>query len=310
MTGATGHIGSYIVRDLAYKIPSVEIVMLDKNIVEKYLLLLDLPSTCDYTFHDVDILSGNLCPLFDNVNIVIHLAAITDATSSFENQDEIISKNTEATSKIAEACINSGSRMIALSTTSVYGTIKDRVSEDCSFEDINPQSPYALSKIKEEEISNTLCLNKGLKAVICRFGTIFGISPSMKYHTAVNKFCRQAVSGESITVWSTALDQKRPYLDIVDASNIISFIINNDLFDGRIYNASTITSTVRHIIDTIREFVPNIDMKFVDEKIMNKWSYGVSCERLINSGFTFTGDLHRGIGDTIALLRSSNHKIE
>ena len=306
VTGGAGHIGSYVVRDLAYKFPGAEIVMLDKILIQNYLSLLNMPSTCNYTFHNIDILSDDLCPLFDDVNIVIHLAAITDATSSFANPNEIIAKNIEATSRVAEACIEMGSRMIALSTTSVYGTIKDRVTEDCSSEDINPQSPYAISKIKGEEIINKLCLNKGLKAIIFRFGTIFGASPGMRFHTAVNKFCNQAISGKPLSVWRTALDQKRPYLDIIDASNIISFIINNDLFDGRIYNASTNTSTVRYIIDTIREFVPNIDITFVDEKIMNEWSYGVSCERLIKSGFTFTGDLHRGIEETIALLRNAN----
>ena len=55
---------------------------------------------------------------------------------------------------------------------------------------------------------------KGLKGVSCRFGTIFGASPGMRFHTAVNKFCWQAVMGQPITVWSTAYDQKRPYLEV------------------------------------------------------------------------------------------------
>jgi len=35
---------------------------------------------------------------------------------------------------------------------------------------------------------------------------------------------------------------------------------------------------------------------------MNEWSYGVSCNRLIDSGFVFTGNLQRGIRDTIEYL--------
>ena len=38
----------------------------------------------------------------------------------------------------------------------------------------------------------------------------------MRFHTAVNKFCWQATMGQPISVWTTAYDQKRPYLDIED----------------------------------------------------------------------------------------------
>ena len=39
---------------------------------------------------------------------------------------------------------------------------------------------------------------------------------------------------------------------------------------------------------------------------MNQLSYEVSCARFIEQGFTFTGDLHRGIGETIAFLDQAN----
>ena len=111
---------------------------------------------------------------------------------------------------------------------------------------------------------------------------------------------------QPITVWNTAYDQKRPYLDLFDASRAISFIIHNELFDGRIYNVLTQNATVRQIVDTIREFVPELEVTFVDNQIMNQLSYEVSCERFVNQGFTFAGDLRRGIGETIALLRQAN----
>ena len=128
----------------------------------------------------------------------------------------------------------------------------------------------------------------------------------MRFHSAVNNFCWQAAMGQPITVWSTAYDQKRPYLDLFDASRAISFIIRKDLFDGRIYNVLTQNATVRQIVDTIREFVPRLEVTFVDNRIMNQLSYEVSCERFVSQGFTFAGDLRRAIGETIALLSQSN----
>ena len=65
-------------------------------------------------------------------------------------------------------------------------------------------------------------------------------------------------------------------------------------------------STVRQIVNTIREFVPELEISFTDNKIMNQLSYEVSCDRFLEQGFTFAGDLHRGIGETIALLRQAD----
>ena len=59
--------------------------------------------------------------------------------------------------------------------------------------------------------------------------------------------------------------------------------------------------------DTIREFVPDLQVSFVDSKIMNQLSYEVSCKRFIEKGFIFAGDLRRGIGETIGLLRQANY---
>ena len=162
------------------------------------------------------------------------------------------------------------------------------------------------TKLKEEKLVSKLCKEKGLKAISCGVGTIFGASPGMRFHTAVNKFCWQAAMGLPITVWSTAYEQKRPYLDLFDASRAMAFIIRNDLFDGRIYNVLTHNSTVRDIVESIREFVPDLEVSFVDNKIMNQLSYEVSCERFTSQGFVFAGDLKRGIGETISLLKQAN----
>jgi nucleoside-diphosphate-sugar epimerase len=170
---------------------------------------------------------------------------------------------------------------------------------------LKPQSPYAITKLKEEKLVSQLSAGGCLKAISCRFGTIFGASPGMRFHTAVNKFCWQAAMGQPITVWSTAYDQKRPYLDLFDAARAIAFIIRKDLFDGRIYNVLTHNVTVRQVVDTIREFVPDLQVSFVDSKIMNQLSYEVSCERFVSEGFTFAGDLRRGVGETISLLRQA-----
>ena len=306
VTGALGHIGSYLIRDLAYQFPNSEIVLLDNMLTQRYSSLFQLPAIGRYKFIEADIRQIDLISLFSDVDVVIHLAAITDAAGSFDKASAVEANNYEGTARVAEACLQTGSKLIALSSTSVYGTQAKIISEDCSPEELQPQSPYAKTKLKEEELVTSLCKSKGLKGVSCRFGTIFGSSVGMRFHTAVNKFCWQAVMGHPITVWETAYDQKRPYLDLQDAARAISFIIQNDLFDGRIYNVLTLNATVRQIVESIQVFVPDLKVSFVDSPIMNQLSYEVSCARFESKGFKFSGDLKQKIGETISLLRKSN----
>jgi len=57
-------------------------------------------------------------------------------------------------------------------------------------------------------------------------------------------------------------------------------------------------------VDIIREFIPDLDVEFVDNKIMNQLSYEVLDNRFKSYGFVPAGSLKRGIGETIALLRN------
>ena len=310
VTGSLGHIGSYIIRNLGIQFPMAEIIMIDNMMTQRFPSLFNLPPMGKYRFIEGDVTKMDLDIVFSGASVVIHLAAITDAAGSFDRAEELEENNYQSTVKVANACAKNGASLIALSSTSVYGTQNEVVDEDCSKEELQPQSPYAVTKLKEEKLISKLSKENGLRAIHCRFGTIFGVSPGMRFHTAVNKFCWQAVMGQPITVWNTAYDQKRPYLDLFDASRAIVFIIENNIFDGRIYNVLTQNFTVRQVVDAIQEFVPNLEVEFVDNNIMNQLSYEVLCDRFKSQGFTFSGDLRRGIGETISLLKqASNIKI-
>ena len=195
--------------------------------------------------------------------------------------------------------------MFLISSTSVYGTQEKQVDEDCRCEELKPQSPYAETKLKEEALIKDKIKNEGLRAVILRLGTIFGTSPGMRFHTAVNKFCWQAVMGQPLTIWKTAFDQKRPYLDLVDAISVIAFFLKKNNFDGRIYNVVTLNSTVREMVGIIRDFIPELKTEFVNSQIMNQLSYEVINKHLVQESFAFQGNIEKGIKDTILLIKQS-----
>jgi UDP-glucose 4-epimerase len=240
---------------------------------------------------------------FAGLDAVIHLAAATNAAKSFEIQDRVEQVNYLGTQRVAEACANLGCKLIFISTTSVYGTQEEAVDEDCTPEELKPQSPYAESKLRAEQLILKLGREKGLRSFIGRFGTICGTSIGMRFHTAVNKFCWQACLGRPITVWRTAMHQKRPYLELGDAIRALDFVLKTDRFDNEIYNVLTANATVSQIVALISERVPDLQVEFVDAKIMNQLSYTVRCDKFQARGYKFQGSLSQGINETIDWVR-------
>ncbi|QWD91093.1 NAD(P)-dependent oxidoreductase [Polynucleobacter sp. MWH-Braz-FAM2G] len=306
ITGGLGHIGSRLIRELPIVFPSMAVVIVDNLATQRYVSLFNLPSTVKYYFVQGDVTQIDLAPVFAGADVVIHLAALTDPGASFDHPEAMEQINYAATQRVAEACVEAGVPLIHASSTSVYGTEKDSVDEFCGPEDISPQSPYAEIKHKEELFVKDLCHSGSLRGMSFRFGTIFGISPGMRFHTAVNKFCWQAAMGQPLSVWNTAYDQMRPYLDLGDAVRAIQFVIQHQLFDGGIYNAVSINISVRDVVDTIGRYIPNLKIELVDSRIMNTLSYRVLNTRLTRHGFLFQGGLDEAVRTTLQQLRNAN----
>ena len=302
ITGALGHIGSRFIHSLRSG-DFDDVVLLDNLSTQRYASLFDLPEGVPFRFVEEDVCSCELARHLDGADAVIHLAAIANAAASFDIQQQVERVNFEGAARVAAAAAAARCAMLYLSTTSVYGTQEQTVDEDCRPDELKPQSPYAESKLRAEQALATLGKREGLRFVTCRFGTIYGTSIGMRFHTAVNKFVWQACLGQPITVWRTALHQKRPYLELGDAVRALRFIVDGDRFDGRIYNVVTDNITVSDIVEVIRGFVPDLRVELVDSRIMNQLSYNVSAARFRALGFEFRGELKRSIGDTVTLLR-------
>src|SRR3990167_5548346 len=152
ITGALGHIGSYFIRHFSDEFSSPHIVMIDNLSTQRYASLFDLPSAATYQFIEADVCDArvDLVPIFQGADVVIHLAAITNAAASFDHAEEVERVNFNATKNVAMACAKTNVPMIMASSTSVYGTQKNTVDENCMAEELKPQSPYATTKLSEE----------------------------------------------------------------------------------------------------------------------------------------------------------------
>jgi len=309
ITGALGHIGSKLIRSL--QIPNLEkVYIVDNLMTQRYASLFDLPAGMDFVFYETDILSPEIETVIEDSDVLIHLAAVTDAERSFGREEEVEEINKKGLEKVTRLCAAKGCSLLFPSSTSVYGTQDELVDEDCPEEDLKPQSPYADSKIFGERLLARLSAAKGLKYVTLRLGTIFGYSIGMRFHTAVNKFIWQASVGQPITVWKTALNQKRPYCGLKDCVNAINFFVAKGFFDCHVYNIVTSNFTVKNIIDVIKKYVPDIQISFVDSPIMNQLSYEVSCEKSRALGLIYNDNIEASVRETLLKLRNVNADIE
>lgn len=306
VTGGLGHIGSQLIRDFA-KVEFIEkIRILDNLSTQRYCSLFNLPNNVEYEFIEGDILDETqINAAMNGIDAVIHLAAVTNAPETFSKREKTEEVNFIGTRRILEASRkNNVKKIVFPSTTSVYGPTSGVAKEDCDSEDMKPQSPYAEFKLKAEKTIIDECKKEHMSGVVLRFGTVFGPSLGMRFHTAINKFIFLACTNRPLEVWKTALNQKRPYLDLKDAIEAIIFMLERENLNGEVYNVVTANLELSNVIDSIKEFIPDIKIEFTDSPLINQTSYFTDSEKIKKLGFDYNGNLRDGIKQTISLLKS------
>ena len=302
ITGCCGHIGSYLV-DNIHKIKKIKKCFIVDNFNSTQInSLFNSKKKNNLKFYNLDLTKKSSLSKFNKIDYVVHLASMTNAAGSFNKKNEMYKNNIECMKNIINFCKVKKSKLIHISSTSVYGKQAALVDETCEEKFLKPQSPYADIKLIEERMLQKA--SKDINYITYRFGTISGVSSGMRFHTAVNKFCLNASLNSDITVYKTALNQYRPYLSLVDAFKVFKFTIEKDLFKNDIYNALSENCTVNQILQKIRKSKKNIKVKFVSSKIMNQLSYHVAKDKLNNEGLYLKNKIIYDIEDTMKLLKN------
>ena len=301
ITGGLGHIGSFLLNNFQIK-KNINFYIIDNLLTERYCTLFNLKKKINYKFFKLDVSKEDISKLVKKSDVILHLAAITNAEASFKIKDRVFNNNFQSTKKIADLCAKFNKPIILFSSTSVYGPIKKNefLDENVLYHELKPQSPYAECKIKEEKYLMSI-KNKKIKFIILRLGTVFGVSPGMRFHTAVNKFCWQAANNQEISVWKNAYNKYRPYLDLKDLNRFLEFIVYEKKYENQIVNLVTKNFTVRQVLNEIKK-IKKIKIKYIKSKILNQDSYRVKSLYLMKNNFLMKGKLFNSIKQTISIL--------
>ena len=302
ITGFSGHIGSFLLNKLENNKKIKKIFLVDNFENNKINILFSKKriSKCFFKFGDLS--NSKTLKHIPKVDVVLHLASLTNAVSSINNYKKFYENNFYSFVNIFNFCKKKRAKLIHISSTSVYGSNSNFVDENCK--ELKPQSPYAKVKIAEEKYLKKH--GHKIKYITLRFGTIAGVSEGIRFHTAINKFCFNASLKINIPVWKTALNQYRPYLSLTDAYNAIKTIINKNIFDREIYNILSDNFTVKQILNLIRNEGCNVKVKLTDSRIMNQLSYKVSKIKFEKIGVKLNANIKTDIRQTLDLFKNIN----
>ena len=308
VTGGAGYIGSRLLRTLAAAAPQRigRVRVLDNMREEKFPSLMNLPEGVDYEFvlgdirnpEDIETAVGG------DTDVVVHLAALCNATISFERRDATEEINYVGTANVVRAARRAASvrRFIYASTTSVYGPTSGIVDEQSP---CFPASPYAEFKLKGEQEVLGLSTDTGgrLRPTVLRFATVYGYSPGLRVHTVVNIFAFRAAVGAAMEVFGSG-NQLRPFVHVSDVSRAIAFCIEDDRAGDQIFNVVGENASVNQIIALLRRHFPRMLVVHTDKEILNQISYEVDGGKLLGLGFSTEHTLEDGIAEYARLYSS------
>ena len=144
---------------------------------------------------------------------LILLAGISNDPFGNMSSEQIYDPTRDYALHIASMCKKLGVQFIYPSSCSVYGAaaLDDFLSEESK---TNPQTPYSLNKLQVEDGLSSLA-GGSFSPIALRFGTVYGLSPRIRFDVVINMLCGLALITNKVTLNSNGMAW-RPHLHIDD----------------------------------------------------------------------------------------------
>jgi len=301
VTGGAGYIGSILVDRLLQD--GYKVIILDKLMfgVEPLKHFLKNPNP------NLAVIVGDIQNeddvqrALDNSDAVIHLAAIVGDPACAADSELAVNVNFNATVRLADLCKKSKiRRFVFASTCSVYGMGRTEVlTEDA---EVNPVSLYAETRLYGERGILSLA-DRHFSPVLLRLGTLFGLSPRMRFDIIVNYLTQKAVREKKISIFGG--EQWRPLLHVQDAARAFQLAMESPLekVANQIFNVGLANLKIKEIGRVIQKNIPEAEVDQM-EKFEDKRSYNVSFEKIKSIlGFQAESGIDGGIRQIVAALK-------
>jgi UDP-glucose 4-epimerase len=266
ITGGAGYIGTELVRHLV-SLPQIDNIIIYDNLSKgNYNLFLgNRLETNKIKFIFGDLLdSRKLRKSLQGIDMVFHLAA--KVTTPFDNTDSHFYEqvNHWGTAELVYAIEESNvSKLIYVSSTSVYGSSSDMLTDNSS---PNPETFYGISKLRAETHIKRL-FNK-INTLIIRCGNVYGYSPSMRFDAVINRFMFDANFNNRISINGNG-KQHRSFIHIDKLVAGLAQVIPAHIPSG-IYNLTDKNIQLLDLIDVFKEIFPSLEFLFINQHLTLK----------------------------------------
>ena len=209
ITGYNGYIGSvmtpYFVK------AGYDVVGLDVYYFKQCTLL---PDNINIPSIDKDI--RDLTPEdLNGVDAVIHLAALSNDPIGNLNSKWTDEINLQSSVRLAELAKAAGvERFIFSSSCIMYGMTETAIVNEDS--PVDPQTDYARSKVEGEAMIAKMA-GEGFSPTFMRNGTIYGVSPRMRFDTVFNDLMGSAVTTGKVVLYSDG----KPWRPVVHVQDVV-----------------------------------------------------------------------------------------
>lgn len=238
VTGAAGFIGANLVEALLNK--GYQVRGLDNYSQGKRENVEGFIEHPNYTFIEGDIRDFESClKACKDIDYVLHQAALGSVPRSMEEPLIYEDNNIKGTVNMMEAARLAGiKRFVYASSSSVYGNspILPKVEGD----EGDPFSPYAATKVVNEQYGKLYTQIYGLECVGLRYFNVFGRrqDPDSQYAAVIPKFIKALKAGEQVEIYGDG-EQSRDftYIDNVIEVNFKACLAPKET-TGQAYNVA------------------------------------------------------------------------
>jgi len=303
VTGGAGYIGSVLVRRLLADGRSVRVLdrMLHgghglEDLSHEPRLEVLLRDLRDPRVHE-EALQG--------VGSVIHLAAIVGDKACAQDTDLAVQTNWSSTVALARRARAVGvKRFVFASTCSVYGEGRDETLDEES--PTKPLSLYAETRWHAEQGILEIPRDDGFEPVLLRFGTVYGLSPRMRFDLAVNFLAAQAVREGRVKIFGGS--QWRPFVHVADIARGIEMALTGPLPEGPLpilnLGDNLENYQLRDLKEELETHVPGVHVAIEPEK-EDPRTYRVRFDRIERLwGFRATRRVGDGIEEVARAVRA------